>query len=154
MENLQETNEQENIPKLIITEDIRSYLYDMAKWANFLAIVGFVITGLMVLTSFTIGPAMSTDPKLAAAMAASALSPMALTVGCLIFAFTIFYPSLLLFKYATRAKVGVLYGEQASLDEAFSKIKSLFKYWGILTLVGIALYVMLVILSIVAQAGR
>ena len=154
MENLQETNEQENIPKLIITEDIRSYLYDMAKWANFLAIVGFVITGLMVLTSFTIGPAMSTDAKLAAAMAASGVSPMGITICCLVFAFAIFYPSLLLFKYATRAKVGVLYGEQASLDEAFSKIKSLFKYWGIITLVGIALYVMLVVLSIVAQAGR
>lgn len=154
MENLQETNEQENIPKLIITEDIRSYLYDMAKWANFLAIVGFVITGLMVLTSFTIGPAMSTDAKLAAAMAASGVRPMGITICCLVFAFAIFYPSLLLFKYATRAKVGVLYGEQASLDEAFSKIKSLFKYWGIITLVGIALYVMLVVLSIVAQAGR
>ncbi|RYG17284.1 MAG: hypothetical protein EOO07_11445 [Chitinophagaceae bacterium] len=146
-ENREEAKEKETVPKLIVTEDMRSYIYDSAKWTNFLAIFGFVVAGLLVLTAFTIGPAMSTDPKLASAMAASNMSPIVLTIFCLIFAFAVFYPSLLLFKYTTKAKLGVLYGEQTSLEEAFSKIKSLFKYWGIMTLIGSLLYVTLVILQ-------
>ncbi|HTM97180.1 MAG TPA: DUF5362 family protein [Pedobacter sp.] len=151
MENSEETNEQQNIPQLIISEDIRSYLYDMAKWANFLAIVGFVVAGLMIISSFTIGAAMNTNPELSAMMAGSALSPIGFTIFCLVFSFAIFYPSLLLFKYSTKAKIGVLYGEQASLDEAFSKLKSLFKYWGIATMIFIILYIMLVVLSGLAR---
>ncbi|MEJ5994188.1 hypothetical protein WG904_07105 [Pedobacter sp. Du54] len=144
---IEETDNQETTPTLIVTEDMRSYIYDTTKWTNFLAIFGFVVSGFLVLTAFTIGPAMTTDPKLAEAMAASKLSPVVLTISCLIFAFAVFYPSLLLFKYTSKAKLGVLYGEQASLNEAFGKIKSLFKFWGIITLIGSLLYVMLIILT-------
>lgn len=138
---------EETIPQLIVTEDMRSYLYDMAKWASFLAIVGFVITGFMVLASFTIGAAMSTNPELAKLLASSTLSPVGFTIFCLIYALAIFYPSLLLFKYAVKAKQGILYGEQDSLNDALNNMKSLFKYWGILTFIGIILYIVLVILQ-------
>ena len=151
LQNTEETTRDENTRKLIVTEDMRSYIYDTTKWTNFLAIVGFVVSAFLILTAFTIGPAMSTDPQLAQRMAASKLTPIMLTIFCLIFAFATFYPSLLLFKYTTKAKLGVLYGEQASLDEAFSKIKSLFKYWGILTLIGSLLYVALIILQAMNQ---
>ena len=148
---MEENLENDQQPVLMVTEEMRSYLYDIARWANFLAIVGFVIAGFLVLASFTIAPAMQTNPELAKAMATSALSPLGITLICLAYAFAIFYPSLLLFKYSTKAKVGVLYGEQASLDEAFSKMKSLFKYWGVITLIGIALYILLVVLSALAN---
>lgn len=138
---------EETIPQLIVTEDMRSYLYDMAKWASFLAIVGFVITGFMVLASFTIGATMSTNPELAKLLASSTLSPVGFTIFCLIYALAIFYPSLLLFKYAVKAKQGILYGEQDSLNDALNNMKSLFKYWGILTFIGIILYIVLVILQ-------
>lgn len=148
MEEIKEESVQfDQQPPLLVSEDMRSYLYDMAKWANFLAIVGFVMSGFLILTSFTIGPAMSTNAELAAAMATSKIGPIGITIFCLIFAFAIFYPSLLLFKYSGKAKHGVLYGEQTSLDEAFGKMKSLFKYWGIVTLIGIVFYVMLIVLQ-------
>ena len=150
-ENTEDTVQQ---PPLVVSEDMRSYIYDMAKWANFLAIVGFVISGFLILTSFTIGSAMRTDPKLAAAMAASRLSPIGITVFCLVYAFAVFYPSLLMFKYASKAKLGVLYGEQASLDEAFGKMKSLFKFWGIITIALLSLYIVFIVIGIItATAG-
>lgn len=154
MENLEEPNEPANIPSLIVSEDMRSYIYDTAKWANFLAVVGFVIAGLMIVTSFTLGAAMSTNPELSKLLSTSALSPIGFTIFCLVYAFAIFYPSLLLFKYSSKAKLGVLYGEQASLDEAFSKMKSLFKYWGIITILFISLYILLIIFSVVTGATR
>ena len=150
-ENTEDTVQQ---PPLIVSEDMRSYIYDMAKWANFLAIVGFVIAGFLVLASFTIGSAMRTDPKLAAAMAASAFSPLGVTIFCLVCAFSVFYPSLLLFKYAVQAKIGVLYGEQSNLDEALGKMKSLFKFWGIITIALLSLYIVFIVIGIItATAG-
>ena len=149
-ENLEETVQ----TPLIVSEDMRSYIYDTTKWANFLAIVGFVVAGLMIVTSFTFGAAMSTNPELSTLLSTTALSPIGFTLFCLAYAFAVFYPSLLLFKYSTKAKQGVLYGEQASLDEAFSKIKSLFKYWGIITILGIGLYVLLIIFSVVTNVAR
>ena len=146
-ENTEETIQQQQ-PQLIVSEDMRSYIYDMAKWANFLAIVGFVIVGFLILTSFTIGSAMSTNPELAAAMSTSRLSPIGITIFCLVYAFAVFYPSLLMFKYAAKAKFGVLYGEQASLDEALGKMKSLFKFWGIITIVLLSLYIIFIVIGI------
>ena len=142
------TDETMQHPPLIVSEDMRSYIYDSAKWANFLAVVGFVIAGFLVLASFTIGSAMRTDPKLAAAMAASAISPLGVTIFCLVCAFSVFYPSLLLFKYAAQAKIGILYGEQSNLDEALGKMKSLFKFWGIITIVFLSLYILFIVIGV------
>ncbi len=151
---MEENIEEKEQPQLIVSEDMRSYIYDTTKWAKFLAIVGFVISGFLILTSFTIGPAMQTNAELAAAMGKSGFTSFGITLVCLLYAFAVFYPSLLLFKYANKAQFGVLYSEQASLDEAFGKLKSLFKYWSVITIIGIVLYIVLVVFSAVIGAGR
>ncbi|WP_113654806.1 DUF5362 family protein [Pedobacter namyangjuensis] len=149
MDNIETAQEQEPAHGLIISEEIRSYLYDLAKWANFLAIVGFAITGLMVISAFTVGAAMTTSKELQAmSMQMGGLGGLGFTIFFLIYAFLIFYPSLLMFKYATKAKIGILYGEQENLNEAISKLKSLFKYWGILAIIVICLYGMLIISAV------
>lgn len=146
MENTEEVQEE---LKLSVTEEMRSHIYDTAKWAGFLAIVGFVVTGLMIFMAFAIGAVLNTNPTIAAMFGQMAsLGGATITAVFLIYAFVIFYPSLLLFKYASKAKSGVLYGEQASLDEAMGKMKSLFKFWGILIIIFISLNI-LSMLSIV-----
>jgi hypothetical protein len=155
MENTEETvtTEQQEHQPLIVTENMRSYIYETTKWASFLAIVGFVFTGLMVVSAFTVGSVMSTNPNLTALFGpAATLSPIGFTVLFLAYAFAIFYPSLLMFKYAQKAKLGVLFGEQVSLEEATSKMKSLFKYYGIVTIILISLYIILIVVSIGAAA--
>lgn len=154
MENLQDQQTVTDAPKLVVSEDMRSYFYQMAKWMNFLAIVGFAFTGLMVMSALTIGPAMSTNPQLAAMMGTmGSVGGAVLTVFFLILAFAIFYPSLLMFKYSVKAKLGVLFGEQASLDEAIGKLKSLFKYWGIIIIVYIGLYAFLIIAQVMGKVA-
>lgn len=153
MENTQEPAEVQDELKLVVSEEMRSYIYEIAKWASFLAIVGFVFTGIMIISAFTVGAAISTNPQMLAM--ASSMGPAAsivFTVLFLVMAFAIFYPSLLMFKYAVKAKLGVLYGEQTSLDEAMSKLKSLFKYWGIITIVYIGLYVLMIISTVMGGA--
>ncbi|MBB2145419.1 hypothetical protein GM921_07985 [Pedobacter sp. LMG 31464] len=152
MENLEETTETHEQTTLVVSEEIRSYIYEIAKWAGFLAIVGFVFTGIMIIGAFTIGAAMNTSPEIMLmAGPLGKFGSIFFTVICLVYAFAVFYPSLLLFKYSTKAKHGVLYGEQGSLNDALSKLKSLFKYWGILTIIFISLYVLAIISSIMAK---
>lgn len=148
MENEEITSESPTGPQLIVTEEMRSYLYEMAKWAGFLAIVGFVFTGLAVVSSFTVGAAIGSNPELPGLKPFAAIGSLGFTIMGLLYAFAIFYPSLLLFKYSARAKLGVLYGDQDSLNEALSKLKSLFKYWGILTIILICFYIMLVVSTV------
>jgi hypothetical protein len=137
MENTTEVQEE---LKLVVTEEMRSHIYDIAKWASFLAIVGFVITGLMIFIAFGIGAVLNTNPTVAAMFGQMAsLGGPTITAVFLIYAFVVFYPSLLLFKYASKAKLGVLYGEQTSLDAAMGKMKSLFKFWGVMIIIFISL---------------
>ena len=146
MENIEETAEIQKEMKLAVTEEMRSYFYEMAKWANFLAIVGFAFAGLTIISAFTIGAVMNTNPQMSAA--AKMMGPAAsvvFTIMFLLIAFAIFYPSLLMFKYASKAKLGVLYGEQASLVEAIAKLKSLFKFFGVITIVYLGLYALMIL---------
>ncbi|MDQ7947297.1 MAG: DUF5362 family protein [Pedobacter sp.] len=150
MENQDQESGQPLQTQLVVTEEMRSYLYDMARWSSFLAIVGFVFAGITIVGAFTIGAAMETNPQLAQMLGEfGALGKIIFTVFNLVVAFAIFYPSLLLFKYAAHAKVGVLYGEQANLNEAFSKLKSLFSFWGILTIICIGLYFLMILATLV-----
>lgn len=150
MENEELTGTQATQTQLVVTEEMRSHLYEMAKWASFLAIVGFVFTGLIVVSAFTVGAAIGTNPELASLKSIAALGGMGFTLVCLLYAFAIFYPSLLLFKYSSQAKLGVLYGNQGSLNEALSKLKSLFKYWGILTILLIGFYILALVSTVAA----
>lgn len=140
MQNIEEQEDNNSYPQLVITEEIRSYIYDVAKWANFLAVVGFVIAAFMILAALTVGTAMNTSPEVAAMMGAMGkIGSTAITIVFIAYGLAIFYPSLLLSRYARKTKIGVLYGEQESLNESFSALKSLFKYWGIIVIILIGL---------------
>jgi hypothetical protein len=158
MENFEETpaplSEAHATETLKVTEDVRSYMYETAKWTKFLSIIGFIGTGFMVLISFSVGAIMSVmDNMLGDANPYAKLGTGALTVILLLSALLYFYPSLLLFKYSNAAKKAVLYEDQASLGIAVSKLKSFFKFWGILIIVVLAFYIIIFLFAIVAGIG-
>lgn len=138
-----ENLEEQKYPQLIVTEDMRSYIYDMAKWANFLGIVGLVISAFLLLAALTVGPTINANPEMAKMLGQlGAMDGTTISIVFLIYGALIFYPSLLMMRYANKAKQGVLYGDQENLNEATSRLKSIFKYFGVLTIVFIVLYLM------------
>lgn len=139
--------------ELVVTEDIRSYIYETAKWAKFLSIVGLVIAGWLVILAFS---ASAFETALSQTPGGEQLAAMGSTVLMVVFllsALVYFYPSLMLFKYAMAAKHAVLYADQESLTVAMSKMKSFFKFWGILTIVILAFYALTFILVLFAKVG-
>lgn len=152
-ENTTEEIDAEIVP-LIVTEEIRSYLYDSARWTNFLSIVGFVTAGLIILSALTVSSVLNTMT------AAGGMSPALAKIGgtglafvLFIYAMIVFYPSLLLYKYSTYAKKAVLYGSQVELESAMKKMKDYFKYCGILTIVLIAFYILAIFTTRFATGG-
>lgn len=64
----------------------------------------------------------------------------------LLLALLYFYPSYLMYKFSSAAKLAVLYGNQESLSEAMVKMKSIFKFFGVVTVIIISMYVLMVVL--------
>ncbi|RZK79878.1 MAG: hypothetical protein EOO92_08540 [Pedobacter sp.] len=146
-----EAEEQETVA-LVITEDIRSYLYETSKWARFLSIVGFIATVFMVMLSFSISAMMGAMDKMTAGNNPYAQIPSGvLTFWLLIISLIYFYPSFLLFKYSGACKNAVLYGDQESLVTAMAKMKSFFKFWGILLIVMLSFYAIAFIMVVVSM---
>lgn len=150
---MEEQFEDHQPPQLLVTEDMRSYFYDMAKWANFLGIVGCIFAVIMFMAALTLGPAMNANPEMAKMLGQlGSMDSSAISIVFLFYGLLIFYPSFLMIRYASKAKSGVLYGEQQSLNEAVAKLKSLFKYYGILAIVFIAMYLMLLVSNFTGAA--
>jgi hypothetical protein len=159
MEERYENNSAENLQpepvSLMVTEDIRSFIYESSKWTKFLAIVGFVFTGLMIMLSLSVSAIISSMNNMVGAQnnPYAAMGTGFLTVFLLIMAAIYFYPSFILFKFSTSAKQAVLYGDQESLSVAMNKMKSFFKFWGILLIVILGFYGLAILSAIVAGVG-
>jgi hypothetical protein len=139
--------------KLVVTEEMRSYFYDMSKWARFLSVVGFVISAFLTLGSFGIGAAVTANPGMLNQLGPlGGIGSTGITIFYLLLALFFFYPSLLLLRFSAKVKQGVLFGDQENLNDAIAHVKSLFKFWGVITIVLIASYFLL-LLAVLAGGG-
>jgi len=152
MEDLEEQVPQE--VKLIVTEEMRSYIYETTKWTRFLSIIGFILSVFLIMGSFGIGAAVKTNPAILKPLGPFAnIGAIGITVLYLLLALIYFYPSLLLFRFSNKGRQGVLYGDQESLNNALLSMKSLFKFWGISTIVIMIGYFLLILVFMASVAG-
>lgn len=133
--------------ELQVTTQMRHFLLQTAKWTQFLAIVGFIFIGLMVIGAFTFGAIMSslTANFPGAPTNVPGGSGAIMSIYLLFFAVLYFFPTLYLYQFSTKTKVALLYGEELNLAFAFSRLKSFFKFWGIFLIVILGLYGMVFI---------
>ncbi len=131
---------------------IKSHLYEAAKWGKFLAIMGFIICGLIILIGIFFGSIMGkfagADEALGGGMMAGMGAMMA--VVYVVIAVVYFFPCLYLFRFATKMKTALNGNDQAQLNASFENLKSMFKFVGILTVIILVLYAVLFLFAIVA----
>lgn len=139
--------------QLVVTEEIRSYIYETAKWTKFISIIGLIFAVFMALAAFSANAIVETI------VATTPGNPLAQMGSAFIMAYflcislMLFYPSFLLFKYANAATAAVLYADQENFTIAMKKMKSVFKFWGIITIIILAIYILSFLLMIVAKTG-
>ncbi len=143
------TSEDSNVAKqpLVIDASSGEFLLEIAKWGKFLSIMGFVASGLLILIAlfFIFGSkALSTSMQGVPASMGAALGYIYLILGAIYY-----FPSKHLYDFSFYGKQALLINDQESLTYALSKLKSVFKFWGITTIVIMAIYALILIVAIV-----
>lgn len=125
------------------------FLKETAKWTRFLSIVGFVFIGFMVLASFTIGSIFSAMPT----GDIMPFPPIIFTVMYLLIAALYFFPILYLYRFSTSMLKAVDFQNQTDLEQAFSNLKSHYKFMGILTIIILGFYALMFLFGILGGAA-
>jgi hypothetical protein len=114
------------------SSNVAELLRQTKPWVRFLSVLGFIGVGLMCLAgAFGAAAAVVTgDPNM---VAVSLIYPVA--------ALLYLFPSLFLFRYASRIADFLRGGQAAQLEAALAAQKSFWKFVGILTVVMLVLYV-------------
>ena len=125
----------------VVTEASRRFLSETAKWAKFLAIVGFVFLGLFLIFGLFFGSIMGAatsgledvGPIGAAGAAGFGLIYVVLSL-------LYFFPSFFLYRFATRTTAALAASDSEALAHGLGQLKSSFKFIGVLTIIMLAFY--------------
>ncbi|MRT92428.1 hypothetical protein [Ancylomarina sp. 16SWW S1-10-2] len=143
-----EVKEHQDRSELVLEIQAETYLLETRKWTKFFAILAFIFMGIGVLSSISMFMASSFI---------TAYSPLPMTgiaVFYLIFTGVSFFPIYYLLQFSNKAKEALLYRNSQTLTEAMKYIKSHFKFVGIMTIVMLALYPIIIIMTIMFGASQ
>ncbi|MBL7734735.1 MAG: hypothetical protein JNL51_04705 [Chitinophagaceae bacterium] len=141
-----------NVLDLHYDQESIGYFEQSAKWAKFIAIVGFVFSGLFVILSFFIGSIFSSMPEMSAP-GFGMLGGGAITAIYLVIALINFFPCLYLFRFATRLQEAVKANDGVKMNNALKNLKSFFKFIGVVLIVTLAFYAVAIIGGIIFVAA-
>lgn len=138
--------------ELQLTEVIKSNLVEAAKWAKFIAIIGFIGIGFMIIVGLFFGTIMGMISRLEGAETAALPSFFGAVVAVvyILLALLYFFPVKYLYDFSSKVKRAIEITDQDLFSEAILKLKSHYKYIGILMIVMICLYILGIIISIIA----
>jgi hypothetical protein len=139
------------------------HLAEAARWAKFLAVIGFIMCafiilfGILAATGIGVFTSMygnrydgGQDVNVAGLGAAMAAMYIIFTaVAAVIY----FFPYLFLFRFANHMKSALASNDQNALNTSFQNLKKLFRYVGILTIIGLAFCLIGFLIAIVSMGS-
>ncbi len=144
MENENQT-QNENFENQLTSAAV-GFLQESAKWSKFMAIIGFIGIGLMVMVSLFMaigfGAIGSTN------MSALPFPMSVLSIIYVVFAAVYFFPVYYLYQYATKTSAALHSKNKQLLTDGLENLKSHHKFLGIFTLIIISLYGFIFIFAI------
>jgi uncharacterized membrane protein len=133
-----------------ITPDIRAFLIETARWAYFLAIIGFIMIGFIVVIAIfagsLIGMMASQIPE---ANGLGAIGGGFITFFYLLIAGIYIFPVLYLYRFSIKMKEALRTDNQESLSISFENLKSHYKFIGILMIVVLGFYALGILMLII-----
>ncbi len=130
-----------------LDEQSKAYLLETTRWTKFLAIMGFIFIGLLIIVALAFlvaGSALS-------AYSSSGLALLGATGGSIFFLVIIalyVYPVYALWKFSTNMKSGINMANQEQIIEGFRYQKNMYRFMGILMIIVLAFYLLGIISSI------
>lgn len=132
---------------LTLSPNTITFLTEIRKWANFLAILGFIMTGLMVVFGLFAGTIFnSMSAQMGQAMPMGGFFGIFYILIALVYFFPIFY----LYRFASSLKIALNRSDHSSLESAFENLKSHYKLIGILAIIMLAFYAIGLVFGLIA----
>jgi len=144
-----DTNNNISLFELQVDHESTIFLRETAKWAKFLAILGFVWCGIFILLGFfilTIRLGTYID-------AYNTGMAVGISVGYMAVAVVYFFPCIYTLNFARKMKTALQNNDQEHLITSLRNLRSTFRYLGILAIVGLALMVVLVFFNLFGRFG-
>jgi hypothetical protein len=131
-----------------LDETAKAHLLETTRWTKFLAIMGFIFTGFFIIAALavmTMGSMFSSVPGMGGLGAG-----MGIGIGFvyLVVAVIYLYPVYALFKFSSSMKRGINTGSQDLITDAFRYQKNMYRFIGIMMIIGIAIYLLAFIVLI------
>jgi hypothetical protein len=143
----------QNLFELQLDQPSAAHLGEAAKWAKFLAIIGFIFCAIMILVALFAGSIMGTMMASMGGGAASMMGSGFVTVIYLLLTAVYFFPCLYLYKFASQMQSALPGNEQGRLQSSFKNLKACFRFMGILFIIVMSFYVLAIIGVMIAGIG-
>jgi hypothetical protein len=150
-----EPNTETSLFVLQIDHQSSAHLGETARWAKFMAIMGFIGCALMVLFALFLGTVLSYFSRIGGGVSALPGGFGALlSVFYILIALLYFFPCLYLFNFASKMQVAIRGNDQQQLNESFRNLKACYRFVGILMIIGLCVWGLFIILAIIGAAFR
>lgn len=119
-----------------LTDGAAHYLLRAAKWAKFIAIVGFVFVGLMVILAIVMMGMGSTITRAIGGGFSGVLFGLIYLVSAAITFFPVFY----LFRFSTNTISGLESGSMQDVETGMQNMFKAFQFYGIIMIIVLGIY--------------
>ncbi len=136
----------ENGENLVIDWRSKEFLKETAKWTKFLAILGFVGIGLMVLGSLVMLFAPSSLMSNGDFPFGGKIFMMLLYLA---FAVLYYFPISYLYQFSENTKKAIENNDNNAIRDAFEFLKSHYKFMGILTIILLSFYAIIIFIGLI-----
>ena len=136
-------DQQNQLFGLTIDPQSKRFLSETAKWGRFLSIIGFVLCILIAIVGVFMALKMSEVSSAFREMGGplASLGPVIAFIYIL-FAVIYFFPCLYLFRFSNQTITALSADDQATMNSAFENLKSVFKFFGVLTIIVLSFYIL------------
>jgi len=133
----------------------QSFLHETARWGKFLSIIGFIFSGMLAIGSF-FAPALYSKTTAFSELDPSVTTAISTTIVVVYLAFAIllFFPCLYLNRFSVKMRTALSSMNQENLEESFQNLKSLFKFYGIFTIIILSFYILVFAIAILVAVMR
>ncbi len=134
------------LEQLVLTNASKSFLREIARWAKFLSILGFVLIAFLLVFAFFA----TTIFEIAMNKQTGVPDSLGLTmlITNLVLAIIYFFPVYYLLQFSNKMKKALVDKDDVSLAKAFEMLKSHYKFIGVFTIITLSLYFLFFVTAI------
>ena len=140
--------------ELQVDHNTSAYLKETARWAKFMAILGFVFCGLFVIVAVFAGSIFATAFSALGTAGFGAAGGVFISALYILIALLYFFPCLYLFNFSAKMQTALRNNDQEQLNLSFKNLKSCYRYIGILMIIGLGFWLLAFILMGIGSAFR